>query len=365
MSIFNTKTNPAICVLPWVHEFKSISGRVAPCCQGESLKDEETLESIRQDMLKMVKPRACNTCYKKESESDWSPRIQETVDWIKKFGDPDIEKPLLQYVDIRFDPTCNLKCKTCGPSDSTLWQKEKNIRLPINVDNMDYLVNVNKHHLKKVYLAGGEPTYIKGYLNFLEQLYEINPRCEVMINTNLKNLPESWKQIISKFSNLTIICSCDATGVLGTYVRYPLQWKQFEDNVRFVSEHANFLQFNLVASNLTSHKLFETCNWMKTFSKNINISILDSPACFSEQAVPHVVRHTYIENIMKLKKFPVSAHYALNFRNKIEYLLRKYHDAVYNDSLHRALRSEISEQDSHRTLKLQDVDPFLYNWIYE
>ena len=291
--------------------------------------------------------------------------MHETIDWVKKFGEPDIEKPRLQYADIRFDPTCNLKCKTCGPHDSTLWQKERNLKIPVNEGNKTYLRKVDKKVLKKVYLAGGEPTYIKDYLVFLQELYAVNPNCEVVINTNLKKLNAQWKDIIKKFNNLTVICSCDAIRKLGVYVRYPLVWREFEENVKWVSENANFLQFNLVASNLTSHNLFDTCDWMKQYSKNINLSIITDPKCFSEKAVPVEMREKYIENIQKLAKFPVSVHYAMNFRTKIKYLIKKYNESKFDESLYKNLRDEISEQDSHRTLKLIDVDPFLYSWIFK
>ena len=59
-------------------------------------------------MINGVKPRACNNCYVKEKQSNFSPRIQETIDWIKKFGEPDVNNPTLQFVDIRYDATCNL-----------------------------------------------------------------------------------------------------------------------------------------------------------------------------------------------------------------------------------------------------------------
>ena len=364
MSVFDTEKNPAICVLPWVHEFRNINGMTAPCCQGNELRADESLSRIRQEMLNGVKPRACGTCYKKEAENNFSPRIEETINWIKKFGEPDVNNPVLQFVDIRYDPTCNLKCKICGPELSTLWQKEKKVSWPINNANKDYLNTIDKKYLKKVYLAGGEPTYIRGYLEFLEELILVNQNCEVIINTNLKKLPLQWKEIVKKIKNLTIICSCDSINTLGTYVRYPLGWNEFEENVKFVSENANFLQFNLVASNLTTHKLYETCTWMKQYSNNINISILTEPESMSERAVPHANRGVYIDNIAKLEKFPVSVHYAMNFRNKIQYLLNKYHDSVYDESLHKTLQLEISEQDSHRSLQLQDVDPFLSEWIY-
>ena len=364
MSVFDTKKNPAICVLPWVHEFKTITGDVAPCCLGHSLRDDESIEIIRKQMLEGTKPRACNKCYHTEAESNWSPRIHETIDWIKKFGEPSMDEIKLEFVDIRFNPTCNLKCKTCGPESSTLWQKERNVKIPINNANKNYLNNINKKHLKKVYLAGGEPTYINEYKNFLEELFVVNPECELVINSNLKKLPLAWKQIMIKFKNLTVICSCDAIETLGSYLRYPLEWNEFEENVKFACEHANFFVFNLVASNLNSHKLYETCTWMKKFSKNINISILRGPEHFSESAVPTEYRNTYIENITKLSKFPVSVHYAMNFRNNIQHLIKKYSESSYNESLHKSLSTEITDQDRHRSLALQDVDTFLCNWIY-
>lgn len=364
MSVFDTKQNTAICVLPWVHEFKKISGNTAPCCVGDAFIGNDTVHSARASMLKGDKPRACNACYKTESESGWSPRIQETNDWIKKFGEPDLENPQLQYIDIRYDPTCNLKCKTCGPHDSTLWQKEKGIKITVNESNKDYLENVDKTILKKVYLAGGEPTYIKSYQGFLEELLLVNPKCEVIINTNLKKLPDVWKEIIKKFENLTVVCSLDAIETLGTYVRYPLGWQEFEANVKFVSENANFLQFNLVASNLTVHQLYETCNWMKKYSNNINLSILRQPKIFTEFSVPPEHRETYVSNVKKLIKFPISVHYAARFRNEVNYIIKKYSTSGYVPGLHKKLQEELTEQDSHRSLKLQKVDTFLHSWIY-
>ena len=127
MSLFDVKKNKAICALPWVHEFKKIGGNIAPCCHGSTLGPNETMDIVRKQMLNNIQPVACKNCYTKEQESLWSPRIQETTDWINKFGEPNLD-PQISYIDVRFDPTCNLKCKTCGPWDSTLWQKEKGIK---------------------------------------------------------------------------------------------------------------------------------------------------------------------------------------------------------------------------------------------
>ncbi len=362
--MFDVKQNKAICVLPWVHEFKKISGKSAPCCYtNDTFKNNETIHQVRELMSKGVKPTICNVCYKQEEVSDWSPRIQETTDWLKKFGTPDIDNPILESIDLRYDPTCNLKCKMCGPHSSTLWQKETGDKVVVNEDNKDYIFSVDKKLLKKVYLAGGEPTYIKDYLEFLNALYLVNPSCEVVINTNLKKIPTEWREIIKKFKNLTVICSCDATGLLGTYVRYPLWWEEFEDNVKFASSNANFFQFNLVAYNLTAHKIYETCTWMKKYSNNINLTILTEPKIFSEYAVPIPQRDVYISNLRKIEKFPISIYYAARFRNEVKRLITKYSTSGYVPGLHRKLQQELTEQDSHRTLNLREVDTFLHSWI--
>ena len=45
---------------------------------------------------------------------------------------------------MRFDATCNLKCKTCGPQYSTLWQKEKKVAWRINPSNLHFFNKVDK-----------------------------------------------------------------------------------------------------------------------------------------------------------------------------------------------------------------------------
>ena len=366
MSAFDVKKNRAICVLPWVHVYKSIgSGTGGPCCHSyRKFDNEQNIERIRELMLKGERPDICKRCHDSEDKTGWSFRLQQSVDWIKRYGAPDENKPTIQSLDVRFDPTCNLKCKTCGPNESTLWQKEKNIKIPLSDDNKTFFNQVDKLSLKKVYLAGGEPTYIQNYLTFLEEVYECNPNCEIAINTNLKRLPEAWKIMIKKFKNLSIICSCDAIGKLGTYVRYPLGWEEFEDNVKFVSEHANILQFNIVASNLTVHKIHETCEWMSTYSKNIDISPLFYPKIFSEKAVPLEHRQTYISSIKEIKTFPTSIHYVTRFRSEVDAMIDRYTNSNYDEETHIKLKEEIIDQDQHRSVKLEDVDNFLHSWIF-
>ena len=105
------------------------------------------------------------------------------------------------------------------------------------------------------------------------------------------------------------------------------------------------------------------CYPIDDFKEN-NLSILHRPKIFSEYAVPIEQRPVYVENLKKLLAFPVSVYYATRFRNEVKYLIKKYSTSVYVKALHSKLQEEISEQDSHRSLKLKEVDSFLYSWIY-
>ena len=360
MSTFNIHKNKAICVLPWVHDHLDLSGQKKPCCTGKAITGDRNIGSIRQEMLKGKQPIECSGCYKQELNNESSPRIRETIDWLKKFGEPDINNPVIQHLDVRNDPTCNLKCKTCGPYASTLWAKEKGVI--VKFPDHD-LTKYDKTQLRKIYLAGGEPTYNKSYLEFLNELATVNPACEVMINTNLKSLPEEWKTVISTFKNLTVIISCDAIEDLGCYVRYPLKWNQFEENVKFVSERANFTMFNLVPSNLTVHSIDRTVAWMAKYTNNISLTVVGGDH-WEHRAVPLEHRPRYVESLKKLLKFPVGAWSAHKFRLNLDSLIDKYESNDYDPDLHTRLQTEIAEQDSHRTTQLKDVDPFLHSWIF-
>jgi len=358
--MFDTRANKAICVLPWIHEHLDLSGRQRPCCYGSALSANNSLDDVRRLMLEGQQPSVCNSCYEQERQGESSPRIRETVKWVRKFSAPKIDETNIQYIDIRNDPTCNLKCKTCGPGASTLWAKEKGIKLTKPMHNLN---KYNKKDLKKVYMAGGEPTYNASYLEFLKDLAIENPDCEIVINTNLKNLPSRWKKIITLFKNFTVTISCDAIGQLGSYVRYPLEWNKFEENINFCRNNGISIMFNLVASNITVHDIKNTVEWMSQYTRSISLSPVVGNI-WTHAAVPMEQRQRYIDNLIKIKKFNIDNYKAHQFRLNVESLIKKYSEDNYDKNLHEMLKNEIKSQDMHRTLRLEDVDVFLNTWIF-
>jgi len=359
MNQFDVINNKAICVLPWVHEHLDLRGNKRHCCHSHELTAEETLSTIRTMMLEGQLPSACQPCYTQEAQREISPRLVETIHWLKKYQAPDVNIVDIQYIDIRNDPTCNLKCKTCGPKASTLWAKERGVSLTLP----DYDLNkYNKKKLKKVYMAGGEPTYNKKYLEFLKELLVVNPECEIVMNTNLKSLSKEWKEFIPKFKNFTVTISCDAIEDLGCYVRFPLNWQQFEENVKFCKDNSNHIMFNLVASNIVTHTIYKTVEWMSQYTKDINISHVRGDM-WTHITVPMSERQNYIDNLTLLKNYTIAPHRAGSFKLIIDSLIKKYSEDNYNKNTHKLLKLEIESQDFHRYKQLKDVDGFLNSWI--
>lgn len=357
MTIFDTHKNKSICILPWIHEHLDLGGNQRPCCEGKILK--RPLAELRQDMLRGIKPSECESCYEREKFKEISPRIQETALWIKKGHEPRQGTHEVLYLDVRNDPTCNLKCKMCGPHASTLWAKE--VGAEVSVPEYD-LGKYDIKRLKKVYLAGGEPTYNNEYLSFVNKIMLENPDCEVVINTNLKQLPSPWKNIISTMKNLTVTISCDAIGNLAQYMRFPLVWKTFEENVRFCKENANFVMFNLVATNINTHRIHDTVEWMKKYSNAISILNVDGEI-WTHKAVPHTHRHAYIQQLERCLNIKMNNVFGYKFKKSIQSLLHKYSSQDHDEVLQKALASELDTQDKKRGLSVGNVDPFLNEWV--
>jgi len=87
-------------------------------------------------MLTQQYPSACEGCYKIEQYGGKSRRITENNRW------ENIEKPKLEFLDIRLSNLCNLKCLMCYPDSSSSLvsdYKEWSDQLPFMTKNSSRL----------------------------------------------------------------------------------------------------------------------------------------------------------------------------------------------------------------------------------
>jgi hypothetical protein len=213
---------------------------------------------IRNQMLAGQRlPEHCNTCYQLEDKGIVSARMQETVEWanrlnLKSMQDlQSIKRPV--YYEVRASNICNLQCRSCGPQFSHLIAKEY-VKLnmishdykDLEYTNFDFIDFTN---LKKLYVAGGEPTAMIEFYNFLDRCIDNNQvDFELMINTNGVKLSNRFKDQLKHFKLVTFIVSVDGYDKLNHYIRWPSEWHQIVENMHYLRQHRYSVSVNTTVS---------------------------------------------------------------------------------------------------------------------
>ena len=158
--------NKTLCPIPWMSQSYRANGDIRVCCQaqhgptGGILKDEDgnvinardsdlnqirnapIEKDIRKAMMNGERHPECIRCHTEEDAGMTSRRMLENKLWIKggwnqiKEEDKFTWEYLLEntqvdgtidtaaignsFFDLRFGNLCNLKCRMCGPTDSSM-----------------------------------------------------------------------------------------------------------------------------------------------------------------------------------------------------------------------------------------------------
>ena len=277
-------------MLPWVHVHQTPDNSIGGCCvsadQGvpveahtvEDLINHDTLKNKRRDMLTEQFNPLCSTCHEHEKIMGHSTRTDANELWAHRFDD---SVPLtaedgylrdfkMSYFDIRFRNTCNMKCRSCGPGYSSLWQAEA-IKYPIMVEYgdesqikyesepglLDNLLATQAHNFERLWFAGGEPLVHDEHYAILKHLIDIG-QTDVVItySTNLSKLNfrdndlfDLWKQ----FKQVDIFASIDSYGERAEIIRKGTNWSEILNNLKRVQKFAQenhhvVMHFNCVVS---------------------------------------------------------------------------------------------------------------------
>jgi hypothetical protein len=183
------QTNKSFCIFPFIemlvnYDFTTVCCRsltpVTSVNKLSSFQHDKNYADIRKKMIDgKLLPEHCASCYRTESQGIISARQQETVEWANRLGVTDIADLAKftspAYYEIRPSNKCNLQCRMCNPQDSHLIEKEyRNIgliaksELPLSKNSTGFEI-INFESVKKIYVAGGEPTIMPEFYNFLDQ----------------------------------------------------------------------------------------------------------------------------------------------------------------------------------------------------
>lgn len=284
-----------ICKAPWVSIAFQPNSKSGPCCiyELDQLKEvtvpiENTFKQEREDFINGDVPLGCKKCYYSFLETGKS--YANTFDQY----DTDFDKVHIQEINVKHNNICNLACRSCGPHFSSKWEEEFGKTISITKDSaiLEKLKLLDLMTLKKVVVAGGEPTLTQEHVDLLYTLIDANRTdIEIRIATNLTSLKYKQVDLVSlwqKFPKLLLQLSIDAVEDRAKIIRSGTDWKILSDNLKSVIKSGILHYVNLTVSALNIWFLEETLIHLKNNYnvKNIRFNILFGPEELSIQVIP-------------------------------------------------------------------------------
>lgn len=423
-------TSSTICAIPWNHLAIQQNGDYRACCQcihppfgrltdGEKpmnvldtsfdeARNAIELKEIRSQMMKGEKPAVCKLCWDEEASGLSSRRKAVNLQMgppdtssTAEDGTLDTEANKLTYMDVRFGNLCNQACRSCGPTDSSLWYddaaelsktkkllfygdktydfKKKGQTWIVNSDdfhwyNQPQFFEELKNHLSNInrfYFTGGEPTINKAHFKTLELCIAAGVAKNITLeyNSNLMAIPQSLIKTWSQFNLVTIGASIDAYGDLANYVRWPAKWGVIESNIFALDTNTSVnLQFSISStiSCLNILNFLDLIRWMLNQQfKRLRIipqyHMLHAPQHLNVQNLPDAAKQDitkkYEDFFLELEHNNVANH--RHIENYLRSIINFMNEKEQNPIVFRRLKSELKTIDVRRNQSVEKSIPWL------
>ena len=205
------------------------------------------LESLRTINKSDVWDPGCLDCYKLEKSGHDSMRTGLN-DGLKIYPRTDLSGPA--KIDLVFDTSCNLACRTCGTHSSTYWQKylkqhdqwAGSIASPRSKDDaIQALSRMDLSNLRMLVFCGGETMLGQEYWDVAAWLADNVPNAKQQLtlcfqtNGTQTIHPRNF-ETIEKVFLVKLHISLDGVGERFEYLRWPASWNQVTDNILNLKE---------------------------------------------------------------------------------------------------------------------------------
>lgn len=326
------------CPIPWIFQAVRANGDIRVCCQANITKNQGVVKhldgsnfnagvdslddarnaplmrTIRKNMLNGIWSDECGRCKQEEEAGLNSRRKYENDSWNYSIdsaravtledGQLDTSQQPVIYYDLRFGNFCNLKCRMCGPTDSTAWYddwvkmngnkfKDTTGIIEIKTDSKGKYFTTefdwhasevfwnqlesNAHYVQHVYMAGGEPLLIERHFQFLQRCIDNNTAKNIILeyNTNMSTVPPTISRMWTSFKQVRIGASVDGMGAVQEYHRYPITWEKTLKNLQVVDSLPSNISAWL-AFTVTVYNVHHMVDFMKWKLQHSNFSKINS-----------------------------------------------------------------------------------------
>jgi MoaA/NifB/PqqE/SkfB family radical SAM enzyme len=320
------------CPIPWIFQAARPNGDIRVCCQANVTKNKGVvrktdgtaynsgrdninesrnatmLRHMRLNMINGLWNDECGRCRQEEQSGLVSRRSYELLQWnytveqamkeTAKDGSIDVDQTPVRYYDFRFGNFCNLKCRMCGPTDSSAWYDDwieltgkntfndtsgevtiEQVNNKLQTSEYDWpsyepfwqALEKNAKNIEHVYFAGGEPMLIERHYDFLERCVEQDVAKNIVLeyNTNCSTLPNRVLTLWKHFKQVRVGASIDGMNKVFEYQRYPAKWEKTLKNLRtldMLPENVmSWLAFTVTAYNV--NHMIDFMKWKLTDSK--------------------------------------------------------------------------------------------------
>lgn len=330
------------CVLPFNSVSITAYGEIRHCCNGgydvngiklpnvshlttEGIINNDFIQDLRDSFIKEEKHPVCKRCWKMEDMDIMS--FRDVSNRYKRFdmnvtGRKNIKKVIdfedIEYIDITLGNKCNLACRMCLPSSSSLLAKQQkeigiydgDIDIEHSAGSKEKILNLfaKAKNLKKIYMLGGEPLINEFHYEILDLLIAKDRAKNVGIyfNTNLKvNKISSYYPIWEKFHSVHIQASIDGTHECYEYIRYPGKWdklyKSFKELSDLIDQKKYLLSISPVLQNLNVHNMVKLVEELR-YTGKFETGWFFIPVSGSNQLhiVPKIIIKQAINQVNKL-----------------------------------------------------------------
>jgi hypothetical protein len=337
-------------------------GVIRPCCwfeKGVDITDHENTKNFLSDIAKIDSWEAangnCNECKFRESKGIYSPRLQsfERREFKSITGNEKVS------IEIQIDKDCNAACLICGPHNSTTWEKYNNKikNIPVNdisdhkKETMDFIRSVYKSvdfsEIKEVLFLGGEPLRTHSHLRLVKLIP--NPSNTVLRYTTNGSIRPDDKtlEMWAKFKAVDVQFSIDGIGEHFNYLRWPLQWHQVEENIKFVRDlnlpNVRITTFSYTTTPLSLFYHDRYVEWAKTL-------FADGEGKFSKSWQPRG------DTPMSLSATPSNLQQAIREKYGADHSITKLLEP-FNQKNHDRFLSYLDKHDEHRKLNWRETFP--------
>jgi molybdenum cofactor biosynthesis enzyme MoaA len=258
----------------------------------ENMEASSWMANIRELFKFGTWPAECVRCQEVEEQGLASVRTHAQA--------LDAQETHADYLQVGgvLDNVCNAACQTCSPDCSTrIGALEK--KMFTMVDNSKGYWSLPQDRIRHLDINGGEPSYSK---NYKEILTNLPPNLKTLrLNTNGSVVLDSLTQIVQNGIEVTVTVSCDGIGEKHEFMRWPIKWETFYQNLMTYKSMPVKLNLWTTVSVLNVDDLPDIQDFARAHSIDHSYAYLKTPVELSVDNADVVARDAYISKQKQLR----------------------------------------------------------------